>query len=236
MPRGVLAVVAIGLIACIAAALLTTDKSSGSAAQLEYLEETPMPDSKPVAVPGGGGRMQLSDGHIRATGLNVSGYELYWAYSQLNIDAGSSVGSARIRCSIQAPGGTEVAQTPKLRASYPRSSEGLANQEVPEVVLVDFSSHGDELATVEATDLPRRFATESDINLEWPEYVVGKERWEWFLPPGPPKKALVLPFATVWKTTKVPSAKVACTLTTSAGSATVRTGGALTKQSEPIAE
>lgn len=239
IPRGVLAIVAIGLLACVAAALLATDKSSGSAADLEYVEQTPIPDSKAIAVPGGGGEMRLVDGHIRATGVNVSGYELYWVYSQLTIGAGSPVGNARIRCSIQAPSGAEVAQTPKpLRASYPRSiNEGkLDEQEVPEVVLVVFSSHGDELATVEATDLPNRFATEGGINLEWPTYRVGTERWEWFLPPGPPKETLVLPFATVWKTTKPPSAKIACTTTTSAGAATVRTQGALRKLSEPIAE
>jgi hypothetical protein len=34
-PRGALIVIAIGLLACVAAALLTTDKGSGEAANLE---------------------------------------------------------------------------------------------------------------------------------------------------------------------------------------------------------
>jgi hypothetical protein len=235
-PRGALIVVAVGLLACVAAALLTTDKSSGSAAQLEWVQKIPFADSKAVAVPGGGGQMRLTEAGIRATGTNVSGYELYRATAVLRIDAGSPVGGARILCAMRAPGGTEVAQTPGSRASYPRSSDKLIKQGVPEVVLAEFSSHGANLAVVEFGDAFESFANEPGIKLEWPTYHIGNERWEWFLPPGPPSETLALGLGSVWKTTAVPAAHIACTLTTSAGSATVRTGGALTKRSEPIAE
>jgi hypothetical protein len=236
MPRGVLAVVAIGLIACVAAALLATDKGSGEAADLEWVLSTPIPDSKPEAVPGGGGEMQLVGAGIRATGTNASGYALYRTIAVLEIGAGSPVGSGKIVCSMRAPEGTEVAQTHNHRASYPRSSEELYEQEVPEVLLLDFSSHGDELAVVEVPDLPERFATERGINLVWPEYTLRHEGWEWFLPPGKPKEDLVLPFMSVWKSTAVPSVKIACTVMTSAGETTVRTQGSLPERSEPIAE
>jgi hypothetical protein len=236
-PRGALIVIAIGLIACVAAALLTTDKGSGTAAQLEWVQETQMASSKAVSVPGGHGeKMALTEGGIRATGTNVSGYELFRSSAILKIEAGAPVGGARILCTVQAPGGTEVAQTPGSRASYPRSSEELLEQPVPEVVLVEFSSHGTELAVVEFEDLPHSFATEKGIKVKWPAYQVGREQWEWFLPSGPPAKTLELPFATVWRTTKLPAAQVTCTLTTSAGKSTVRGHGALTKKSEPIAE
>lgn len=236
MPRGVLVVVAIGLVACLAAALLATDKASGEAADLEWVQAKPIADSKPVEVPGGGGRMQLVDGGIRSTGTNASGYSLYRSLSVLEISAGSPVGSGKIVCSMRAPSGTEVAQTHNHRASYPRSSEELYEQEVPEVALVEFSSHGDELAVVDVSDLPERFATEPGINLLWPEYTLRHEGWEWFLPPGKPTENLVLPFLSVWKSTAVPSVKVDCTLKTSAGEATVHARGALPKVSEPIAE
>lgn len=236
MPRGVIIVVVVGLIACLAAALLATDKASGEAADLEWVQAKPIADSKPVEVPGGGGQMQLVGGGIRSTGTNASNYSLYRSLSVLEISAGSPVGSGKIICSMRAPSGTEVAQTHNHRASYPRSSEELYEQEVPEVALVEFSSHGDELAVVDVSDLPERFATERGINLLWPEYTLRHEGWEWFLPPGKPKEDLVLPFMSIWKSTAVPSVKVACTLKTSAGEATVRTQGALPKASEPIAE
>jgi hypothetical protein len=237
MPRGVLAVVAVGLLACVVAAVLTTGKGDGEAANLEWVQTGRVPDSKPVAVPAGKGSMQLIDGDIRATGTNVSGYSLFRVASVLRIDAGSPVGSGRVLCSVDTSQGTEIAQTKGgLRATYPRSSEGIYTQEVPGTILVNFSSHSSELAVLEVEDLPDRFATERGVKLEWPKYEVGTEHLEYFLPAGKPKQDLELPFYTVWRTTAVPAATVACTLTTGAGKATARTHGALKKIPPPINE
>jgi hypothetical protein len=237
LPRGPVIVVAVGLFACLLAAVLATDKTSGAAAELEWVQKQPLPDSKPVAVPGGGGQMRLTEGGIRVTGTNVSGYELYRVATVLKIDAGSPVGGGRILCSMRAPGKAEVAQTAGSRASYPRSSEELFEQEVPENVVVEFSSHGTYSALVELGDaIGEHFASEKGIKLEWPSYTIGVERWEWFLPPGPPSETLVLPFASYWKTTALPGTRIACTLTTSAGTATVRQQGAVAKHTGPIAE
>jgi hypothetical protein len=229
-------VVVVGLFATLAAAVLANENLSGDAAQLEWVQTKALPNSKPAAVPGGNGQMQLTEADLRATGTNISGYLLFRSAATLRIDSGAPVGSARILCSMHAPGGTEVAQTPDLRASYPRSSDDLIEQPAFDVSLVEFSSHGTGLASVEIEDLPDSYATESAIKLEWPTYKVGLERWRWFLPPGPPKKDLVLPFTTIWKATKVPAVEIACTLTTSAGGATVETSGEMAKLPETIAE
>jgi hypothetical protein len=236
-PRGALAVIAVGLLACVAAALLSTDKSSGEAANLEWVQSRPIPDSESVPVPGEGGSMQLIDGEISATGTNVSGYSLFRAASTLRIDAGAPVGDGRILCSVKAGRRTEIAQTAGgLRATYPRSSEaGIYSQEVPETILVDFSARGAELAVLETEGIAR-FTTEKGVKLDWPEYEVGTERLKYFIAGGRPKADVELPFYTVWKTTAVPAAAVACTLTTSAGEATVGTEGALRKVSPPIDE
>lgn len=235
-PRGALIVIAVGLLACVAAALLSTDKASGEAAQLEWVQKVPVADSKPAAIPGGG-TMQLTDDAIRTTGLNVSGYSLFRVSSLLRISAGSPVGSGRILCSVRAMRNAEIAQSSGgLRATYPRSSIGLYNQEVPEVILLDFSSHGTELAVLELDGMPERFTTERGVKLEWPKYEVGTEHLEYFLPAGKPKQELLLPFETVWRATAVPGAEIACTLTTSGGDTTVRTGGALKSVPPPIDE
>src|SRR3954453_16098685 len=76
-PRGALIVVAVGLIATVAAAALANENLSGDAAQLEWVQLREVPDSKPAAVPGGGGGMRLTDAGLRATGVNVSGYLLF---------------------------------------------------------------------------------------------------------------------------------------------------------------
>lgn len=237
-PRGALMVVAVGLLACVAAALLSTDKSGGEAAELEWVQSASVPNSKPVAVPGGSQTMELSDGEIRATGLNDSGYSLFRVSAALNIDAGAPIGSGRILCSVKAGPRTEIAQTAGgLRATYPRSSEaGIYSQEVPGTILVDFSSHGVELAVLEVEDLPDQFTTERGVKLDWPEYEVGTENLAYFLSAGKPKRELQLPFDTVWKTRAIPAAAILCTVTTNAGEATVRTHGALRKVSPPINE
>lgn len=236
-PRGALIVVAVGLLACVAAALLTADKSSGEAANLEWVQSAPIPDSKPTQVPGGPQAMRLQDGEISATGTNVSGYALYRVGSTLRIDAGAPVGDGRILCSVEGGPKSEIAQTAGgLRATYPRSSEaGIYSQEVPETILVDFSARGAELAVLEGGAIAQ-FTTEKGVKLEWPKYEVGTEHLKYFIAGGKPKRTLKLPFYTVWKTTGVPAAKLACTLTTSAGEATVATAGALKKAPPPIDE
>jgi len=236
LPRGALIVVGVGLLACLAAALLSTNRGEGTAANLEWVTRTALPDSAPVAVPGGRGEMRLEDGEIKATGTNVSGYALFLVGSTLRIDAGSPVGGGRVLCTVAAGNRTEIAQTSGgLRATFPRSSEaGIFSQDVPETLLIDFSARGGELVVVEP-DLFPAFTTEQGVKLEWPKYEVGTEHLKYFIA-GKPKQNLVLPFYTVWKTTAIPKAKVSCTLTTSAGEATARTAGALGKVSPPIDE
>ncbi|HET9676300.1 MAG TPA: hypothetical protein VFP21_02205, partial [Solirubrobacterales bacterium] len=164
-PRGALIVVAIGLVACVVAALASTGKGDGEAAHLEWVQSGTAPDSKTVAVAGGKGTMQFVDTHIRATGTNVSGYSLFNAGSTLKVSAGAQIGGGRILCTVKAPPKTEIAQSSGgLRATYPRSSEaGIYNQEVPETVLIDFSSHSSELAVLEVLDRPARFTSEQGV-------------------------------------------------------------------------
>lgn len=235
-PRGALIVIAVGLLACVAAALLATDKTSGEAASLDWVQEAPIPDSKPVAVPGGSQSMQLIDGAISATGTNFSGYSLFRAAATLRIDGGAPVGGGQVVCSAKVGKRTEISRTAGgLRATYPRSSEaGIYSQEVPETVLIDFSARGVELAVLETEPIPG-FTTEKGVKLSWPKYTTGTERLKYTIA-GKPKRDLELPFYTIWKTTTVPAVAVACTLKVSAGTATVQTRGALPKASPPIDE
>lgn len=236
-PRGALIVIAVGLVACVVAALATTGKGEGEAANLEWVQASQPVESKPVPIAGGKGEMQLTENRVRATGTNVSGYSLYITSSKLVISGGSPVGGGRILCTVKAPKGTEVAQSSGgLRATYPRSSEaGIYNQEVPETVLMDFSSKSSELAVLEFPDRPQRFTTEKGVKVEWPTYKVGTERIKYFVT-GKPKGDLELPFFTIWRTTDVPSAQIGCELETSAGTATVETEAALAERSPPIDE
>lgn len=225
-PRGALIVIAIGLLATLAAAGLSTDKPLG-AATLEWVEEASLPDSRKARIPGGG-EMQLTDAGIRSTEANVSDYTLYRTAALLHISAGSAIGHGRLRCSIRVPKRTIAAKTHSSRASYPRSSEELSEQDTPETSLVEFSSHSTDLASVEVSDVfGKRYTDEKGIVVEWAPYRIGQQVWKYGLPAGQPKQDLVLPFASIWRTTASPAAKISCTVENSAGSATVKTAGAL---------
>lgn len=226
-PRGALIVIAVGLLATLAAALLSNDKLIGSATTLEWVEKTPLPDSKKAAIPGGG-EMQLTEAGIRATEANVSDYTLFRASALLRISAGSAVGQARLHCSVQVPKRTIFAKTHKGRASYPRSSEDLFEQGTPETSLVEFSSHSTDLASLEMSDVfGERYTTLKGIVVEWAPFRIGQQVWQYGLPAGRPSEDLTLPFASIWRTTDKPVAKIACTVENAAGTATVSTAGAL---------
>lgn len=237
LPRGALIVVGVGLLACLAAAVLATSPGEGQAANLEWIKRAAIPDSAPVGVPGGGGQMQLVDGEIKATGANVSGYALFLVGATLRIDAGSPVGDGRVLCTVASRQRTEIAQTSGgLRATYPRSSEaGIYSQDVPDTLLVDFSARGGALVVLEP-ELFESFTTERGVKLEWPEYEEGTENLKYFIAGGKPKEDLALPFYTVWKTSSVPATGLSCTLKISAGEATVRTAGELAAFPPPIDE
>ncbi|HKZ13940.1 MAG TPA: hypothetical protein VJL81_08870 [Solirubrobacterales bacterium] len=242
IPRGAIAVVVVGLIATLAAALLTAGKGSGEAAHLEFVQKRKIPDSKAVEVPGGKGyEMQLVDGKIEATGSNVAGYQLVRVLTTLKVDKGAPIGGGRLVCSTHGLGtGTLIAQSRGgLRMLYPRSSEnGIYGQEIPETVLAQFSSHGYELAVLEEVleDMPPRWTTIQGVKLEWGEYEEGTENLHYFLPDGKAKATVELPFYSIWKTRKKPAAQIACALQVSAGKATVETEGSLPRVSPPIDE
>ncbi len=224
-PWGALAVIAIGLIGCVAAALLSTDKPL-TAAQLTWEEMAPLPDSKPVEIPGGG-TMRIERAGLRATAPNAGGYTLYRAVGVLNISTGASVGQGRVHCVTRVPTRAIVTHTTKQRAAYPRPSPDLIRQGVARTSLVEFSAQNSDLAVVEFGDAFDRYTGKTDITVEWTPYRPGEQGWDWGLPTGRPGKPLTLGFGSIWRTTTTPAARLACTIETATGTATTRTAGSL---------
>jgi hypothetical protein len=226
-PRGALIVIAVGLLATMMAALLANENLAGSVATLEWVEKAPLPDSKKAAIPGGG-EMQLTEGEIRATEPNIGEYTLFRSSALLTISRGAAIGQARLRCSIRVSNRAIPAKTPKSRASYPRSSEELSEQETSETAAVEFSSHSTDLAAVEMADIiGKRYTRQKGVVVEWAPFRIGQQVWKYGLPAGRPKEDLTLPFASIWRTTSRPAADIACTVENSAGAATVSTAGKL---------
>jgi hypothetical protein len=221
-----LIVIAVGLLASLAAAALANEDLVG-AANLEWTSTREFPDSKPAEVPGGGGSMQLVSGQLRATEPNFAGYKLFRVSSVLRIDAGTPVGQARIKCTTLVPKNVIVAKTTERRAAFPLSTSDeakLQKQEVKEKLLLEFNARGSALSVLEYEDVFDVYTNVDGVKVEWPPFHPGREEWVWFLPAGQPEQDLELGFASVWRTRKEPAAGNTCTLTTGAGSATVRNG------------
>jgi hypothetical protein len=226
-PRGALAVIAVGLFATFAAAVLQTDKPLGSA-ELEWEAKSPLPDSRRAAIPGGGS-IQIREAGLRAAELNAGGYRLYRIASVVEIAAGSATGKARLRCAHRVPRSrTLIAHTPNSRGAFPRPSEEkdlLKQGDPPEQVELEFSTHGGEFAVVELGDAFRQYTTLPGVVASWAEYEVGEQEWQWGLPSGKPREPLELGFASFWRTGGTPEARIQCTLENSAGSVVVETRG-----------
>jgi hypothetical protein len=243
MPRGAIIVVVVGVLATIAAAILTHTGGAGSSevAHLEFVQKAKIADSKPVAIPGSKtAKMQLVDGTLKATGTNVAGYSLFRALSIAKITPGGRIGG-ELLCAVHATrAGTLIAQSSNgLRMLYPRSSEaGVSGQEVPNTVLAKFASHGHSLAVLEeiTEDMPESFTTIEGVKVGWPEYEEGTEHILYHLPHEKATKTVELPFYTIWKSQKAPAVQISCELETKVGKASVKTEGSLPHISPPIDE
>jgi hypothetical protein len=226
-PRGALAVIAVGLVATVAAALLATDESGGSSVKVEWAARAALPDSAPAAIPGGGS-MRLADAGLRATEGNVNGERVFRVTAVLRIEASSAVGQARVRCRMTG-GGAELARTVDSRGAFPRSTGeySLTKQEVPESVGVRFHSSGAEYASLELGDAFETFTDLRGVVVSWDSFRPNSQEWQWGLPESRPGEPLALGFATFWRTTKPPAASISCTLETATGSVRVGTAGSL---------
>lgn len=227
-PRGALLVIAIGLIATLAAALLSTDEAGGSSVEIEWVAHARLPDSPPAAIPAGGS-MRLQDGGIRVSEDNIEGERIFRVTSVLHIESGSAVGQARVRCRMIGGNGAELARTVNSRGAFPRSSGeyNLTKQEVPASVGVRLPIQGAEYASLELGDAFEAFTELPGVVVSWMPHRTHSQEWQWGLPEGPLKEPLDLAFASFWRSAGKIDARVSCTVETGAGKAAVHTAGGL---------
>ena len=225
LPRGAIAVVALGLALSLLAALLTVADSEGGA-QLDWERSGSIPDSRPAGL-GEGGSLQVGDAGFEATRPNAGGYTLFRVSATLTADLGGYSGRSPARCTVRVPKRTVLARTPGKRASYPLPSEDLRTQAVPELSVVRFSAKGTDTVGVDLQDAFEEFTNSPDVKVEWAPYQQGRQTWEWVLAPVERKRAVTLSFATMWRTTATPGARIGCSVEAGPDRARVATAGSL---------
>jgi hypothetical protein len=202
VPRGAILVVIVGLLACVATALLTVDQSSGGE-DLTWDLDGKIPDSSP-------GPLKVTDASISATRPNASGYKLFRISGTANLDLGSFAGAVPVSCTVEAPKRSVLGRTPDKRASYPLPSTDLASQAVPDLSIVRFNAKGTDIVGVPVSDAVSYFTNANDVKVDWASYKPGRQTWNWVLRPAKRKEPVTLSFATMWRTTADPGGKIRC--------------------------
>ncbi|HKG36586.1 MAG TPA: hypothetical protein VKA89_09130 [Solirubrobacterales bacterium] len=226
LPRGAMAVVAIGLLATLAAHLLTnTDLATGE--RIDWEASADLPDSAPDGL--GDGEVRITGAGIDSTRDNNSGYRIFRIIGSLEIDPGSVQRRIDADCTTEVPDGVIIARTPGRRASFPQPSEDLAAQEVPEIVILRFNAKGSDTNGVELTDAFESYTNTADALVEWSAYRQGRHTWEYVFKGGGDGGSLRARFASMWRTTTTdPAATITCRVTEARGAtATATTRGGL---------
>jgi hypothetical protein len=195
-------VVVVGLLACVAAALLTSSPSSGEE-QLTWDVTGTIPDSAT-------GPLQITHAAIDSTRPNASGYKLFRVSGTTQADVGSFAGAVPVSCTVKAPKRSILGRTPGKRASYPLPSNDLASQAVPDVSVVRFNAKGTDTVGVPVSDAFSNYTNVKDAKVDWAHYKPGRQTWNWVLRPAARTRPVSLSFATMWRTTSTAGGAIAC--------------------------
>jgi hypothetical protein len=215
------------LVLTIVAALLTVGESARGE-NLDWERSAEIPDSKSVDL-GKDGSLQITDAGFEATRANASGFSLFRVAGTLNVDLAQFDGRAEAHCTVRVPQDAVLARTPNKRASYPLPSEDLRTQTVPELSVVRFNAKGTDVVGVEVEDAFDEFTNSPDVKVEWAPYKKGQQTWDWVLLPRQRTEPVTLSFATLWRTTGDPGAKIACSVEADGKRAQAGTGGTLSQ-------
>ena len=223
IPRGAVAVVALGLALSALSHLLETETTGAD--EINYAADQAIP---PAAATTSAGSLRIADGQIATTRANAggAGYHLFRVAAVFRAapPAGATLRGAD--CTIRVAGNAIVARTPNRRASYPRPSDRLTDQEVSAAVYVEFNSSGSAVVVAPLDDALGRFIHGGDATVVWGEYRPTAQSWLWRFQarPGAP---VSVGFASYWRSQQEERARVACSARTDAGAGRVSTSGRL---------
>lgn len=209
IPRGALVVVAVGLIATLGVLALDV-VGGGTSAELEWttMEKVETPPKAKV----GPGSVSMDRTTISAIGQNGGGSSLYRIAGAITVDSGGEKTPVRIRCDIESldPEST-IARTPKRRAAWPRPSEELQAQAVPDSAVVKFNAVGNDVLGLPMRDVVRRYTNTLESSLvDWDGFEERTQNWVWDMKDGTGPSPAVLGYVVIFKTETKPDASLQC--------------------------
>jgi len=211
IPRGAIATVIVGLVATLMVIAIDLRSTGGGPDSTEWLTveliETPAP-----AKLGKGGSFGLARTTLSAIAPIESGELLFRVSGVVEIDSGRSDGPAIARCDVTSPAEDSfIARTPKRRGSWPRPSEELQAQEVPEELVVKFKRRGSSVLGLPVRDVFRTYTDSAALtDLDWDGFSKQTQNWVWTMPEGTGEGGARLNYLVVFKTTEKPRAVIVC--------------------------
>lgn len=208
MPKGAKWAVGIGLILSVAvAAVEIPNWADVTEAEWVLVEDVPTPAQRNLE---GGGSFQPSRMTISALSPNQSGEALFRVAGVLAVEKIGEPVVARCDVTGTAPG-TEIARTPRRRAAWPRPSDDLAVQEVPDLLVVEFPLDEADLAQLPIRDSFRRYSdTSKKVLVDWDGFDAETQNWVWELPEGTGAGQVALGWSVVFRSSKRPEARIVC--------------------------
>ncbi|MGK2933584.1 MAG: hypothetical protein ACSLFD_12600 [Solirubrobacterales bacterium] len=208
IPRGAIAVVVVGLV--ITAMVIAIDlRGGGSSAEVDWAttEEVKVPKKTDFD---GKGLFELRRTTISAIPPNGAGELIYRIAGVVVVDSAGEK-PTNVTCRFVAPASegtipdneTTVARTPNLRAAWPRPSEELKAQEVPESLVVKFNAVGNKITGVPIRDQFNRYTNSASPTLvDWGGYEddsLNTHSFIWDMADGTGPGPAALGYAVVFK-------------------------------------
>jgi len=242
IPRGALAVVAVGLI-CTLAVLGLDRLGGGTSAELEWTT-TELIDTPPTAKVGKNGEFAMERTTLSAIGQNAGGEgeSLFRIAGILRVNTNGQELPSETMCEFKVlEGEASIARTPGGRAAWPRpSNEGsvefnVQKQTFPAELTLKFNAVGNDITLLPITDAINRY-TNTDVRttVSWASFQERVQSWIWGMPNGSGPSAALLGYAVVFKTPVKPEASIRCEATIG-GKTVVRTARAV-QQEWPLPE
>lgn len=210
IPRGAIVVVIVGLVASLGIFGISK-MPGGSSAELgwDVIESVPTPQQKQL---GERGSFRLARTSISAIAPNANDELVYRVSGVVTIDSGGRFPTA-VRCDVSTANGGEamIARTPNLRAAWPRPSDILQKQEVPESSVVKFHASGASVLGLPIRDVFRRYTdSAAPTVVSWDGYEEKVHNWIWMMERGTGSGAATLGYSVIFKTGEQPEGLIDC--------------------------
>lgn len=231
MPVAALVVVAVGLLATILVGMVSLF-GDGAAATVPWETTEPIPSAGPAKV-GPDASISLERGQVSTTAQTTRGDFLFRVSGLVRVQSPGSR-AFTVQCDVGSlTPGSQVARTIRKRASWPRPSEDLNRQVVPDTASLRFQTQGAEYADVALRDAVNTYTDSARLTLvEWPGYGEDRESWVWEFPQGPGTGTVSLGYIVMFKANDRPRAEISCRART--GGASGEVSASFTQEQWPL--